>query len=206
MLPPIHLQKAGRQEGPAERVCSWVLEGQQSSDWVQALFLQSWHPVRPTHKVLGLRAISKIRKVAELEGQSNHGIGIRPRLPSWAMLSSPAGLWMEQLGILGKELDLQLDQLGCKLQPHTCLHRTLGWLPTCLRLNIFPGKRKQGWPPSWERTQEKQKVPKRCSVNDIPRRWALESDSSVFNLCLAPSKLCSSGQGPHFSGPQFLPL
>ena len=29
------------------------------------------------------------------------------------MLSCPAELWMEQLGILGKEMDLELVQLGC---------------------------------------------------------------------------------------------
>lgn len=54
------------------------------------------------------------------------------------MLSCPAGLWMEQLGILGKETDLELVQLGCSVLVSTVLPE---WLPTCLRLKVFPGKK-----------------------------------------------------------------
>ena len=55
------------------------------------------------------------------------------------MLSCPARLWMEQLGILGKELHLELVQVGCNILASTVLPE---WLPTCLRLKVFPGKNK----------------------------------------------------------------
>lgn len=55
------------------------------------------------------------------------------------MLSCPDELWMEQLGILGKEMDLELVQLGYNILTSTVLPE---WFPTCLRLEVFPGKNK----------------------------------------------------------------